>query len=48
MRTRKFSEEQIIGFQRRAEAGMSIKEIRRKYGFSGASFLLSQISGPLQ
>lgn len=29
MRTSKFSEEQIIGFLRQAEAGMPIKEIGR-------------------
>ena len=38
MRTSKFSEEQIIGFLRQVEAGMPIKEIGRKYGFSDASF----------
>ena len=38
MRTSKYSEEQIIGFLRQAEAGMPIKEIGRKYGFSDASF----------
>ncbi len=38
MRTNKFSEEQIIGFLRQAEAGMPIKEIGRKHGFSDASF----------
>ena len=38
MRTSKYSEEQIIGFLRQAEAGMLIKEIGRKHGFSDASF----------
>ena len=38
MRTSKYSEEQIIGFLRQAEAGMPIKEIGRKYCFSDASF----------
>ena len=38
MRTSKYSEEQIIGFLIQAEAGMSIKEIGRKYRFSDASF----------
>ena len=38
MRTSKFSEEQIIGFLRQAEAGMPIEEIGRKHGFSDASF----------
>ena len=34
MRTSKFSEEQIIGFLRRTEPGMSIKEIGRKLNFT--------------
>ena len=38
MRTSKYSEEQIIGFLRQAEAGMPIKEMCRKHGFSDASF----------
>ncbi len=38
MRTSKYSEEHIIGFLRQAEAGMQIKEIGRKNGFSDASF----------
>ena len=37
MRTR-FSEEQIIGFLREAEAGMPVKELCRKHGFSDASY----------
>lgn len=38
MRTSKYSEEQIIGFLRQAEAGMPIKELCRRYGFSDTSF----------
>jgi putative transposase len=38
MRTSKYSEEQITGLMRQAEAGMPIKEIGRKHGFSDASF----------
>ncbi len=38
MRTSKYSEEQIIGFLRQAEAGMPVKEIGRKHGFSDARF----------
>ncbi len=37
MRTSKFSEEQVIGFLRQAEAGMPIKDIGRKQGLSDAS-----------
>ncbi len=33
MSTSKYSEEQIIGFLRQAEAGMPIKEMCRKHGF---------------
>lgn len=35
---KRFSEEQIIGFLREAEAGLSVKELCRRYGFSEASF----------
>jgi putative transposase len=38
MRTSKFSEEQIIGFIKQAEAGISVKDICRKGGFSDATF----------
>ncbi|RBC89546.1 hypothetical protein BRN93_26285, partial [Xanthomonas oryzae pv. oryzae] len=31
-----FSEEQIIGFLREAEAGMPIKDLCRRHGFSEA------------
>ncbi len=41
MRTSKYSEAQIIGFLRQAEAGMPVKEIGRKSGFSDASFYKS-------
>ncbi len=34
----KFSEEQITGFLRQAEAGMPGKEIGRKHGFRDSSF----------
>ena len=37
-RTSKYSEEQIIGFLRQAEAGIPIEELCRKHGFSDASF----------
>lgn len=38
MRKSKYSEEQIIGFLRQAEAGMPVAEICRKGGFSDATF----------
>ena len=38
MRTSKYSEEQIIGLLRQAEAGMTIKKIGRKHNFSDACF----------
>jgi transposase-like protein len=34
----RFTEEQIIGFIKQAEAGMPIKELCRKGGFSDATF----------
>jgi transposase-like protein len=37
---KRFSEEQIIGFVREAEAGMAIKDLRRRHGFSEASYYL--------
>ena len=37
---KRFSEEQIIGFLREVEAGMAIKELCRKHGFSEASYYL--------
>lgn len=37
---RRFTEEQIIGFLREAEAGLPIKELCRKHGFSEASYYL--------
>ena len=38
MKTSRFSEEQIIGFLKQAEAGLPITEICRKGGFSDATF----------
>ena len=37
---KRFSEEQIIGFLREAEAGMALKDLCRQHGFSEASFYL--------
>jgi putative transposase len=38
MRKSKYTEEQIIGFLRQVEAGMAVKDLCRKQGFSDASF----------
>ena len=37
---KRFTESQIIGFLREAEAGVPIKELCRKHGFSEASYYL--------
>lgn len=37
---KRFSEKQIIGFLREAEAGMAIKNLCRRHGFSEASYFL--------
>lgn len=37
---KRFTEEQIIGFLREAEAGMAVKELCRRHGFSEASYHL--------
>lgn len=37
---KRFTEEQIIGFLREAEAGLPIKELCRRHGFSEAGFYL--------
>jgi putative transposase len=37
---KRFSEEQIIGFLREAEAGLPAAELCRRHGFSEASFYL--------
>lgn len=38
MRTSKFTEEQIIGYLKQAEAGMAVAKICRKGGFPDATF----------
>lgn len=35
---KRYTEEQIIWFLKQAEAGMAVKELCRKHGFSEASF----------
>lgn len=37
---KRFTEEQIIGFLRETEAGLPIKELCRRHGFSEASYYL--------
>ena len=38
MKRKRFADEQIIGFLREADAGVPVKELCRKHGFSDASF----------
>lgn len=35
---KRFTEEQIIGFLKEADAGVSVQELCRKHGFSDASY----------
>jgi len=37
---KRYTEEQIIGFLREAEAGLPVKELCRRHGFSEASYYL--------
>ena len=37
---KRFTEEQIIGFLHEAEAGVAVKDLCRKHGFSEASYYL--------
>lgn len=37
---KRFTEEQIIGFLREADAGMPVKDLCRRHGFSEASYYL--------
>jgi putative transposase len=39
---KRFCEEQIIGFLREVEAGMPVKDLCRKHGFSEVSYYLSR------
>ena len=38
MKKSRFTDEQIIGFLKRVEAGIPVKELGRKAGFSDAAF----------
>jgi putative transposase len=38
MKKSRFTDEQIIGFLKQAEGGVAVKELRRKHGFSDATF----------
>ena len=38
MKKKRFTEQQIIGFLKEAEAGVPVKELCHKHGFSDASF----------
>ena len=40
MKKQRFTEEQIIGFLKQAEAGVAVKELCRTHGFSEASYYL--------
>ena len=42
MKKSRYSEEQIIGFLKQADAGMPIKELCRKGDFSDATFYKSR------
>ena len=45
---KRFSEAQIIGFLRESEAGLPVKDLCRRHGFSEASYCTSSDqSGPL-
>ncbi len=37
---KRYSEEQIIGFLREADAGIPVKDLCRRHGFSEASYYL--------
>lgn len=40
MKRKRFTEEQIIGILKQAEAGVPLEQLRREHGFSASSFYL--------
>jgi putative transposase len=40
VKKKRYTEEQIIGFLREADAGLPVKDLCRKHGFSEASYYL--------
>lgn len=47
MKKPRLADERIIGFSRQAESGVAVKDLRRKYGFSDASFYSSRSGVPV-
>jgi putative transposase len=47
MKRKRFTEAQILGFLQEAEAGIPVKELCRKHGFSDASFYNCQATSTL-
>ena len=47
VKKKRFTEEQIIGYLKQADAGMAVKDLCRKHGFSEASYYLwrSKVGG---
>ncbi|WP_412071914.1 transposase [Pseudomonas aeruginosa] len=43
---KRFTEEQILDFLKQAEAGVPVKELCRRHGFSDASVKLSRVRFP--